>query len=408
METDHFLSRERLAGYDPDCLQRGVVVLVGGGALGNNVAQNLSLSGVGELWVIDFDTIDPSNFTRSPCFPRTAVFGTKPRSKARTLAEAVLALSHAAAPVVRYAPKRLEALGLGAFQGASVIVSAVDSFRARARLADIARLLGVPLVEGGFNGSRGQVSVYTNATAGGPCYRCLNPATEGGISCTLYARGVTAEGRTPATQTIAALTAAYVTEATIKLLHDCGSPLGNKMVTFDVAAGGGTVMTLTRDPECAGVHRLVGEPNPVEVSASEPATNLFEVVASSDELELVLPFEYLVQAPCAHCGARVHVAKPEWQVLAPPACTACSEPVEGAAPAPLMVVSRIGRGDQLARRPLRKLGITAMDIVELVNRATGTSRWFQLRGSLEDLYFTKSRAPHAQAFTDSADFLPRS
>lgn len=42
----------------------------GCGALGNEVLKNLTLFGVGHLTVVDFDTVEPSNLTRSVLFRR--------------------------------------------------------------------------------------------------------------------------------------------------------------------------------------------------------------------------------------------------------------------------------------------------------------------------------------------------
>lgn len=404
MSINDTLSRERLAGYDPALLQNAKIAIVGAGALGNNAVQTLTLSGCGELRVVDFDVIEPSNATRSPCLPKAAALGNKRRSKAKVLAEWILANSYATAPVVRYAPKRLEALGMGAFKGCNVIVSAVDSFRARARLADVARLLRIPLVEGGFNGSRGQVSVYTNDSPNAPCYRCLNPHSDDGVSCSLYARSVLTEGQTPATQSIAALTAAYVAEATIRLIHPTGSPLANRMLSFDVGSGRGALMSLTRDPECLGVHRIVASVHSTRISPRDPACRLFDAAGDIGDVEIALPFEYLVAAPCTKCGARVHVGKPEWEVTEAPHCTTCA-PDEEHPVGSVITASRVRAADDLARRPLKKLGFAPVDLVEFVDRSTGESHWLELDGSIDDLFVAKCGIAQS-ALISSDDFIP--
>ena len=44
------------------------VMVVGSGALGNEVLKNLALFGVGHIYVVDFDTIEYTNLTRSILF----------------------------------------------------------------------------------------------------------------------------------------------------------------------------------------------------------------------------------------------------------------------------------------------------------------------------------------------------
>ena len=52
-KSDATFSRELLAGYNPKLLAESTVLIVGVGALGQNLALNLALSGVGKLRIID-------------------------------------------------------------------------------------------------------------------------------------------------------------------------------------------------------------------------------------------------------------------------------------------------------------------------------------------------------------------
>ena len=196
MDRTELLSRERLAGYDPERLERAVILLVGAGAAGCNIALDLALSGVGELRVVDFDHVEASNVSRAPLFRRERLVGGRVRHKARELAQGFLAFSYAANPLARFAVAPVQALGLGAFQGVDVVISAVDGFRDRAWLSDAARACGVPFIEVGFSAPRGHVSVFPNRSSEEPGWRCLMPGADtGGISCALYARSVCAGDR---------------------------------------------------------------------------------------------------------------------------------------------------------------------------------------------------------------------
>ena len=68
LETD---SNSRLSWFKQDKLRTANVMVVGCGALGNEVLKNLTLFGVGHLVIIDFDTVEPSNLTRSILFNRS-------------------------------------------------------------------------------------------------------------------------------------------------------------------------------------------------------------------------------------------------------------------------------------------------------------------------------------------------
>ena len=58
-------------------LRTSSVLVVGAGALGNEVLKNLALVGIGKITLIDFDTISIHNLTRSILFRESDVGSTK-------------------------------------------------------------------------------------------------------------------------------------------------------------------------------------------------------------------------------------------------------------------------------------------------------------------------------------------
>ena len=64
-EEDRF-SRFKLIGWwDQAKLARAKVLVVGAGALGNEIVKNLALLGVGNVLIADMDRIENSNLSRS-------------------------------------------------------------------------------------------------------------------------------------------------------------------------------------------------------------------------------------------------------------------------------------------------------------------------------------------------------
>ena len=57
-----------LSWFKQDKVRNAKVLVVGAGALGNEVIKNLTLFGVGTIFVCDFDRIELSNLTRSVLF----------------------------------------------------------------------------------------------------------------------------------------------------------------------------------------------------------------------------------------------------------------------------------------------------------------------------------------------------
>ena len=88
---DDRYERLRMIGWwDQQRLEQANIVVVGAGALGNEVLKNLALLGIGNTLVIDFDHIEVSNLSRSVLF-REIHDG---QSKAIVAAKMAMELNH--------------------------------------------------------------------------------------------------------------------------------------------------------------------------------------------------------------------------------------------------------------------------------------------------------------------------
>src|ERR1700730_6982349 len=67
-EDDRYNRLRLIPWWRQDRLQAANVLVVGAGALGNEVIKNLALLGVGHVPGIDVDTVEPSNLSRSVLF----------------------------------------------------------------------------------------------------------------------------------------------------------------------------------------------------------------------------------------------------------------------------------------------------------------------------------------------------
>src|ERR1044072_1122325 len=111
--NNNTFSRERLAGYDPDQINNSTVLIVGAGALGQNTALDLALSGIGEIRIVDADRFEEHNRTRSPAFPLPEEQGTYGLNKAEVVSRKLRRLMTAPKPVMRFANKWIQELGDG-------------------------------------------------------------------------------------------------------------------------------------------------------------------------------------------------------------------------------------------------------------------------------------------------------
>ena len=207
-----------LSWFRQDRLDRARVMVVGCGALGNEVLKNLALFGVGHLAVVDFDSVEPSNLTRS------ILFGRADAEARRAKVDAVAARIRAINPAIEVLPLRGDIchdVGLGLLRRMDVVVGCMDNRWARYCLNRLCMRAGVAWVDGGIDGLEGTARVFM---PGRNCYACtLGPEAlkdlSYRLSCSSVVRRNEAAGRAPTTPVIASVIGAVQAQEAVKLLH---------------------------------------------------------------------------------------------------------------------------------------------------------------------------------------------
>src|SRR5438067_5005283 len=211
-------ARFRLIGWwDQDRLRRAKVLVVGAGALGNEILKNLALLGVGRVVVIDLDRVANSNLSRSVLF-READCG---RPKAEVVAERAKDIfpEMLVRPV---ADNVVYNLGLGVYRWADVILGGLDNREARVAINQSAARAGKVWIDGAIERLDGVARVFHPAT--GPCYECTMSEVdwkmlEARRSCALLTRHEMEHGKVPTTPTTASIVAGIQVQEAIKYLH---------------------------------------------------------------------------------------------------------------------------------------------------------------------------------------------
>ncbi len=223
-------------------LMQSHALIMGLGGLGSPVAMYLAAAGVGQLTLVDFDTVDLSNLQRQIIHSHSDIDRAKVDSAADTL--------HALNPeiTINTLDKKLtdEAL-THAVRQADVIIDACDNFATRFAINQVCVSTHTPLVSGAAIRLEGQVSVFPNTLGGdAPCYRCL------------YDDIPEAEARCSETGVLAPLVgiigSIQATEA-LKLLSGLGTPLAGRLLTLDASTLEFREIRLRRDPQCPVCHK---------------------------------------------------------------------------------------------------------------------------------------------------------
>ncbi len=386
--TPDIQSRARPAGYDPATLEGACVLIAGAGALGQNVAMDLALSGVRELRVVDGDVFENHNRSRSPLHPRRGSYAPgEPLPKASCVARELDLIHVDDDAQIRAADTWIEELGLGAFDGVDVIAACVDALPARAYLARVAMYLDLPIVDGGFSAANLGMTVYPRQLDPhlSPCWGCGGAPLPGAFSCEHYARQADAAGVVPAIQTGAAALGAMCAEAVVGLLH--GRERRPRRVVLDLRSGEGRGSRPSPDPQCAALHRRLPAPLDLELS---PQATVAEVLAAtgSQHARLFPPDIYVERANCPApgCHATCEVGAPSHRWARDPRCASCGGPwarAERQIPSPDTIDAGLTIDDPRSSYTLSRLGARPGDVLELTDTEHGAIR---LAGGPDELF----------------------
>ncbi|MDJ0754658.1 MAG: ThiF family adenylyltransferase [Ardenticatenaceae bacterium] len=218
-DTDRYHTFSYISWWKQEVVREATALVIGAGALGNEVLKNLALMGIGRLIIADFDTIDDSNLSRSVLF-RAEDRG---RRKVDVAAQRVKELNPDV-QVKTWHGDINHGLGLGVFRHADVIIGCLDNREARLSIDRFAQSVGRPWVDGAIQELMGIVRVFWPAK-GGANYECTLSDRDYQLislrySCPLLARENILQGKVPTTPTSASIVAAFQTQEALKLIHD--------------------------------------------------------------------------------------------------------------------------------------------------------------------------------------------
>ena len=194
------------------------IMVVGCGALGNEVLKHLALLGVRHLVIVDFDSVERDNLSRSVLFTRED-------------AEAGRRKVDAAANRLKQMNPDMEIhtifgdivydVGLGLIRKMDVLISCVDNRWARYCINRLCMRAGIPWVDGGIDGLEGTARVFK---PGENCYAC-NLGPEGlkdmarRMPCAGAIRRNIEAGKAPTTSIVASVIGAIEVQEAMKLIH---------------------------------------------------------------------------------------------------------------------------------------------------------------------------------------------
>ena len=193
-------------------------MVVGCGALGNEVLKNLVMTGVQHVAVVDYDRVESDNLSRSILFTRADAMS------GRLKVEAVAARLHEMNPDIHVTAINGDIcydVGLGLIRTMDVVIGCVDNRWARYCINRLCMRANIPWVDGGIDGLEGTARVFV---PGENCYAC-NLGPEGlkdlayHMPCAGLIRQNIQAGKAPTTSIIASIIGAVQVQEALKIIH---------------------------------------------------------------------------------------------------------------------------------------------------------------------------------------------
>jgi adenylyltransferase/sulfurtransferase len=304
-EMDRYQRLKLIRWWDQEKLKNARVLVLGAGALGNEVVKNLALLGIGKVWIVDFDRIETTNLTRSALF-RAADVG---KWKAEVLSNRAGEMN----PDSSFTPLQIDVrydLGLGFLSKIDLILGCLDNREARYSINRYAYLLKKPFIDGGLDTLNGSVSFFMPPSSA--CYECTLSKVDRAelqkrISC-LKNVDPEIKHHVPTAPTVASIVGGLQVQLGIRQLHGLQVPAGKRLglyglsdVFFDIA--------LEISEEC-GLHTTadaIGEIKELKGSENDSIEKLLHAAKREWNAErLIWDFDrdLFTSLTCTQCGKK--------------------------------------------------------------------------------------------------------
>jgi adenylyltransferase/sulfurtransferase len=369
--------------FDIERVRAARVLVVGAGAIGNEVLKNLALLGMGNILIFDRDTIEMSNLSRSILY-RPSDNG---ESKAFTAARAVREINRDVNVRGHNGDVTLD-LGLGMLRRMDVVIGCLDNREARLYINRACWRVGRPWVDAGIGQLNGQARVFRPGH--GACYECSfseEDYQQISVPCNMLASKYASEGKIPTTPTIASIVAAVQVQEALKLLDPDrwdGRTLAGREFIFNGTVGAASIVELRAREDCYA-HAPLDTELLIELpDAGARRTTAAELLAAArealgPEAVLDLNFELAVEMRCPKCQQVKRLLRAQRRLFREDvACPQCGHECY------LVTTHTLGANprdysEDFLDLPLADLDIPELDILE-ARGANGGVRYFELSG----------------------------
>lgn len=303
LNDDRYSRLRLIPWWDQAKIESCRLLVVGAGALGNEILKNAALLGFRKIVVIDLDTVETSNLSRSILYRAEDIGQAKASVAARSFRELA-----PGAKIQAMTANVMHEVGLGVFEWSDVILAGLDNREARLWINRSAWKVNRPWIDGAIEGINGVARVFLPGTK--PCYECTLGEVdwrllEKRMSCNLLMLEQESEGKVPTTPTISSIIGGIEVQEAVKLIH--GLPtLASKGFVFEGIHHTSYTVEYTENADCMSHYTL-----PAIIHLPERASELTleqlrtQAQRDLDSSEVVIEFsrDILHKFVCPACQA---------------------------------------------------------------------------------------------------------
>ncbi len=222
----------RVFGVDGQIkLKKSKVLVVGIGGLGSAILYYLVAAGIGEIYIVDPESVELSNLNRQ------IIHTTNDIGKDKTVsARSKLSSLNPEVEIIGIKGYLDEDLGKRFIPVVDVVVDALDNWNTRILLNRLCVKYRKPFIHAGVYESYGQLLVIIPGE--GPCLECVFPSR------------IREEGPFPILGPVAGMLGTMEALETIKIITGYGKPVVGKLILFDGKDMSFTQIEVKRNPKC--------------------------------------------------------------------------------------------------------------------------------------------------------------
>lgn len=248
---DRYSRLRLITWWEQEKIAAARVLVVGAGALGNEILKNLALLGFRNVVIVDLDAVDVTNLSRSVLFTEADIGVPKATAAASAMRRISPGIS-----VLPLTANILSQVGLGLFDWADVVLGGLDNREARLWLNRACWQMNKPFIDGGIEGINGVARVFLPGQP--PCYECTLGEVDWQIlqhrlACNLLTRAEIEAGKVPTTPTIASIIGGIQVQEAVKFLHNVTTLHGEGFV-FEGLNHTSYRVAYTENPDCLSHH----------------------------------------------------------------------------------------------------------------------------------------------------------